>query len=68
MKTPMQQLKQIIGTDQKFIPTNFLLAKIELLILEEKDQLENAYLTGRGFGNNETLEEAEQFYNSFYNN
>ena len=66
MKTALQQLDEIIGTNPKMIPTSFIKRKIELLLEVEKNQIMEALKCGNlsfGYGF-----DAEKYYNDTYKN
>jgi len=66
MKTALQQLDQIIGTNTDKIPVNFIKRKIELLLEDEKKQIIDAYLTGADYTCYEEIILANEYYNETY--
>jgi hypothetical protein len=66
MKTALQQLDQIIGTNTDKIPVNFIKRKIELLLEDEKKQIIDAYLTGADYTCDEEVILANEYYNKTY--
>ena len=66
MKTALQQLDQIIGTNTDKIPVNFIKRKIELLLEDEKKQIINAYLAGADYTCHEEVILANEYYNETY--
>jgi hypothetical protein len=66
MKTALQQLDQIIGTNTDKIPVNFIKSKIELLLEDEKKQIIEAYLTGADYNCDEEVILANEYYNETY--
>jgi len=66
MKTALQQLDQIIGTNTDKIPVNFIKRKIELLLEDEKKQIIEAYLTGADYTCDEEVILANEYYNQTY--
>ena len=67
MKTALQQLDQIIGTNTDKIPVNFIKRKIELLLEDEKKQIIEAYLAGANYTCEEENIFANEYYNEIYN-
>ena len=66
MKTALQQLDQIIGTNTDKIPVNFIKRKIELLLEDEKKQIIDVYLTGADYTCDEEVILANEYYNKTY--
>ena len=65
--TALEQLDEIIGTSPNMIPITYIKRKIEILKEDEQKQIIQAYLAGVGYINNESLEDANDYYNVLYN-
>ena len=64
--TALNQLNEIIGTSPNLISITWIKRKIEILKEDEQKQIIQAYLAGVGYITNDSVEDANDYYNVFY--
>jgi len=64
--TALDQLNEIIGTSPNLISITWIKRKIEILKEDEQKQIIQAYLAGVGYITNDSVEDANDYYNVFY--
>jgi len=66
MKTPLQQLKQLLKTNENYLPSKFVFSKIDALLEEEKSQILAAFLSFKDVVDKNTIDEAKKTYDEIY--
>jgi len=66
MKTPLQQLKELLKTNENYLPSKYVFSKIDALLEEEKSQILAAFLSFKDVVDKNTIDEAKKTYDKIY--